>query len=278
MNLQPFKDWLKRNFLGIIYNHRKGAAMKQKLEGHLDRMEMQRPAILSAASFNIFTYHGEDGIIAYLLRKLKNIPPFFVDIGAGDCIIGNCSNLVTHYGWQGVFIDCNGQKLAIGKKFYKKQIDSGRDIRFIESEVTPENVNELLVAAGVPKEIGLLSLDIDGNDYWIWKAISVISPAIIIVESKVEFGLHDVIVPYGKRNHRDIEPMYNGASAKAFEKLAKMKGYKLTGANKQGYNLFFVKEKENIEAETVEKALSSQSAVSSFYPQGFFSEHEFIKE
>jgi hypothetical protein len=185
---------------------------------------------------------------------------------------------VVHYGWEGVFFDRDNRKLSVGKKFYKKEIANGTNLRFVGTEITPGNINELLLKAGIKKDIGLLSVDIDGNDYWIWKAIDVISPAVVVIESKVEFGLHDVIVPYGKQNHRSVDIMYNGASAVAFVKLAKKKGYKLAGANKQGYNLFFVKESADIKTESPEVALGDEEAVKSFYPASFFTQYEFITE
>lgn len=278
MNMQAIKDLVKRSFLGIVYRRRRNAKRKLELENHLASLNAVKPEKLSDTSFDIFTYHGEDGIIAYLLGHLRDVPPVFVDIGAGDCIIGNCSSLIVHDGWEGVFFDKDCRKLAVGKKFYKEELAKGVNLRFVEGEITPGNINELLLKTGIKKDIGLLSVDIDGNDYWIWKAVEVISPRIVVIESKVEFGLHDVIVPYGNHNHRSVDTMYSGASAKAFVKLAKRKGYRLAGANKQGYNLFFVREDEPIKSESTEVALSSESAVRSFYPESFFNEHKFVTE
>jgi len=99
-----------------------------------------------------------------------------------------------------------------------------------------------------------------------------------VIESKVEFGFHYVIVPYGKQNHRAADLLYNGASAAAFEKLGKKKGYKLAGANKQGYNLFFVKESAGIKTESLAEALGDEGAIKSFYPDSFFKQHEFVTE
>lgn len=276
--MQAIKHWIKKSFPGIIYREKFAASRKRELEANLEKLDATPPAKLSDASFDVFTYHGEDGIIAYLVLQLKNIPKLFIDIGAGDCLTGNCSNLIAHYGWSGVFIDMNEKKLSLGKEVYNKMSGPGLKLKFVHTEVTPETINDLLAAAGISGDIGLLSIDVDGNDYWIWKAIDIISPAIVVIESKVEYGRHDVIVPYGKNNHRSADHRYNGASAVAFEKLAKKKGYKLAGANKQGYNLFFVKESAIVKMESVADILSDDKVTKCFYPESFFKEHEFVIE
>lgn len=274
--MQLLKNWIKRNFANLLYGGKKKAARKDDLVNWLKQFENRSVPKLSDASFNIFTYHGEDGIIAYLLQQLKNVPPMFVDAGAGNCIVGNCSTLAVHFNWKGVFIDKDEKQIATGKKFYGKP--GGDRLSFITAEITPENINQLVGGAGIEGEIGLLSIDVDGNDYWIWKAIDVIQPRIVVIEAKVEFGRHDVIVPYGKDNHRSNDSRYNGASVEAFRKLGIQKGYKLVGANKQGYNLFFVKNNEPIAAVHTVDVLDDPGAINSFYPESFFKQHKFVTE
>ena len=125
-------------------------------------------------------------------------------------------------------------------------------------------------------KIGMLSIDIDGNDYWIWDAIDVIQPQIVIIEAKVEFGNKSITVPYGTANHHTVDEMFNGASVEALRKLGVKKGYKLAGANKQGYNLFFVRrDAGNIPETTAELVLNNSETKKSFYPESFFSNHKF---
>jgi hypothetical protein len=275
--MQALKYWIKRNFAGWIYGRKKNPARKRKMIAWLQQFNTRPAASLSDASFDIFTYHGEDGIISYLLQQLSNVPSIFVDIGAGNCIIGNCAALAQHFSWSGVFIDKDDKQLSTGKGFYKEQIASGTNFRFIAATVTMENVNALIKGSGVSENIGILSIDIDGNDYWVWKAIDVIQPRIVVIEAKVEFGYYDAIVPYSAGNHRSVDKMYNGASVEAFRKLGEAKGYKLVGANKYGYNLFFVKENENIPAVTAAGVLKYPGTIKSFYPETFFKEHKFVK-
>lgn len=272
--MQVLKQWLKRNFGNLVFRKQKAAGSRTALEHWLQQVKQKPPAKLSDASFDVFTYHGEDGILLYLLDQLGDVPTTFVDIGAGDCIKSNCANLAVHFNWNGTFIDMNGFQLAVGKKFYKDKIAKGADIEFIEAEITQENVNQLLEKYE-GKAVGLVSIDIDGNDFWIWKAMEVIQPAIVVIEAKVEFGFRSIAVPYGILNHASRDKLYNGASVEAFKKLGLSKGYKLVGANKQGYNLFFVKQDSSLEAEKTEIILDDLGTVNSFYPDSFFAAHKF---
>lgn len=275
--MQPIKNWIKKNFSSWVYRNKVKSVRKAELLNHVQQLSKTPPLKLWDASFDVFTYHGEDGIIAYLLEQMGNVPKQFVDIGAGDCVKSNCACLAFHFNWNGLFIDKNIDQLSIGRNFYKKKIEKGAAILFSASEVTAENVNEIIANAGISDEIGLLSIDIDGNDYWIWKAIDAIQPRIVVIEAKVEFGHHNIVVPYGPENHHSTDSRYNGASVKALVKLGKEKGYKFVGANVQGYNLFFVKNSEGISAATPDDVLDHPEAVRSFYPESFFNEHKFVK-
>jgi hypothetical protein len=239
------------------------------------------PLTPSYAQANLFTYHGEDGIIQYIIQHLKDIPPIFVDIGAGDCIKGNCSTLAVHNKWNGLFIDSDQENLEIGRRFYKKVRKENYDeLKFISEYVTPENVNKLIENAGIRGSVGLLSIDIDGNDFWIWKAIDIIDPKIVVIEAKVEFGDRSIVVPYSEKNNRNIDLQYNGASVEALKRLGNLKGYKLIAANQQGYNLFFIKSEyfsEPFKEWDTNSILQDKDTIASFYNEDFFNQHQFIK-
>jgi hypothetical protein len=109
--------------------------------------------------------------------------------------------------------------------------------------ITRENINQLLIEACVPPEIDFMSIDIDGNDYWIWDAITVTTPKVVIIETHIEFGLRNIVVPYDKDYvYPGRHPHYHGASPVAMEKLARRKGYRLVGANRLGFNTIYVRE------------------------------------
>lgn len=247
------------------------------MQDWLMQWERQPVSRLSDVSYNIFTYHGEDGIIQYILQQLKNVPPVFVDAGAGNCIIGNCSTLAVHFGWDGVFMDRDKSQITAGKKFLKNISSVTPGVQFLVQELTPANINQVIAEAGIEEEIGLLSVDVDGNDYWLWKAIDVIQPRIVVIEAKVEFGLRNVIVPYGLHNHRSVNLMYNGASVEALRRLGDEKGYKLVGAIRQGYNLFFVKKNEPLQEVSAAEVLWNPETISSFYSESFFEKHKFAE-
>lgn len=273
--MQFLKQWIKYAFGPRLYKKQLSATAAQALADHRLQWSGKTARPLHEAALDIFTYHGEDGIINYLVEKCTGIPRRFADIGSGDCIKSNCAALAVHGNWEGLFIDQDNRQLNIGRRFYNPLNREGRNLRFCEAAVTPGNINELLAANGCENEIGLLSIDIDGNDYWIWEAISVVQPAIVVIEAKVEFGTGDYLVSYGPANHRAADPQYNGASVSVLCRLAAQKGYKLAGANKQGYNLFFVREAVNVPEVNAADVLRDPETIRSFYPEEFFSSHKF---
>ncbi len=273
--MQAVKRFIKKNFGQWVYSRQCNPIQKNNIESWVEQLQQKPIENLSDASFDVFTYHGEDGILFYLANKLPNVSPTFIDIGAGDCIKSNCANLAVHHGWQGVFIDKSSEQLAVGKSFFKHQINKGADIRFIQTEVTRENVNRLMTGNLINNKVGILSIDIDGNDFWIWKAIEQVQPEIVVIEAKVEFGLKSIAVPYGNHNHHSVDSKYNGASVEALRQLGLTKGYKLVGANKQGYNLFFVKQNSPLPEVATASVLDNEETSSSFYSEIFFASHKF---
>ena len=111
--------------------------------------------------------------------------------------------------------------------------------------ITAEHVNELIASNGFTGEVDLLSLDIDGMDYWVWKAIEVISPRVVIAEIQAIWGSEtSVTVPYRpdfKAEYVHGYGIYSGASLPAFVKLGKLKGYRLVGCQRYGFNVVFLR-------------------------------------
>jgi hypothetical protein len=271
--MQYLKKQIKKSFAGWLYREKTAPAAFQKLVD--TSITHSNP---SSAVADLFTYHGEDGIIQNIISKLKNVPPLFVDIGSGDCIKSNCAALAVHCKWKGIFIDNNALILTIGKRFYSG-LHLSQNVQFSKAFVTAENVNDLLRKANITGYIGLLSIDIDGNDYWIWKALTVIQPFIVVIEAKVEFGYKKVVVPYSLTNHHSYHKEYNGASVEALRKLGRDKGYTLIAANPQGYNLFFIRTEDvNNSFREIESSaiLQHPETINSFYPDHFFEQHPFI--
>lgn len=216
---------------------------------------------LSDTGFKVFSQFEEDGMLLFIFSVIGMKHKTFVDIGSNDCINSNCANFAVNFYWHGLFIDSDKDALDIGRHFYKKHPDpwSYKPV-FVCEKVNRENINTTIKNAGFEGPIDLLSIDIDGNDYWIWDAITVISPNVVIIEAKVEYGMNDAVVPYNADySHLTKNPMYNGASPFAMNQLAKKKGYRLVGANAYGHNMIFIKKElaaDYIPEVTVESILT----------------------
>lgn len=209
---------------------------------------------ISDSEFKVFSQFGEDGIIDFILKNIEIKSHKFIEIGIENYEEANTRFLLENKNWSGIVIECNTDFVNyIKKQKYYWQ----RDLKVINQFVTKENINSLLNNIN-NDEISLLSIDIDGNDYWIWKEIK-IKPDIVIVEFNADFGAEaSVTIPYDKDFSRDligINKIYYGASLLAFTKLAREKGYSLVHINKESNNAFFV-QKKHINEKLREKSIS----------------------
>jgi hypothetical protein len=210
---------------------------------YLDLQKQGRVPAASSTGFRVFSQYEEDGILLFIFAMIGMTNKVFVEIGSDDGINSNAANLYFNFGWHGLFIDGNPISIARGKKFYSKYPHPlFYKPKFLCALLTAENVNELIESEGITGEIGLLSIDIDGNDYWIWHALTTIRPQVVIIETRNEFGTDDLVVPYDADFiPPGAHPLYSGASAAAMVRLAAGKGYRLVAANELGFNLIFVR-------------------------------------
>lgn len=196
------------------------------------------------AGLRVFSEYEEDGILLFLLGAAGIANHSFVDIGAGDRVTGsNTANLAVNFGFDGLFIDGDAARIASGRAFYRSHPDTSLcPPQFCHALVTRETVNDLLRAHGRTGEVDVLSIDIDGNDYWVWDAIEAISPRIVVIETHVEFGARSIVVPYDPRYvYPGVHPDYHGASPAAMERLAGKLGYRLVAATRFGFNTFYLR-------------------------------------
>jgi len=198
---------------------------------------------LADTGFRVFSQFEEDGKLLFIFSVLGMLHKTFVEIGSDDGVNSNSANLYFNFGWHGLFIDGNPKSINRGKKFFSKYPHPWHyPPKFACEMVKRENINTIIKNAGIEGTIGLLSIDIDGNDYWIWDAIDVIDPEVVIIETHIEFGLNNILVPYDPDYfYPGQHPIYHGASPIAMTKLANRKGYRLVGANDLGFNFIFVK-------------------------------------
>ncbi|MDX6504515.1 MAG: hypothetical protein QOE29_1640, partial [Gaiellaceae bacterium] len=148
--------------------------------------------------FRVFSQFDEDGVLLFLLASGGLETRRFVDIGAGDGVwASNCANVALNLGFHGLFVEARSVEVERGRAFYASHPDSReRPPVFVQSFVTREAIDDLVRGAGFEGEIDLLSIDIDGNDYWIWEALTVVSPRLVVVEAHTELGLADSVAPY----------------------------------------------------------------------------------
>jgi hypothetical protein len=193
--------------------------------------------------FRNYSQFEEDGILLYVFAAIGATNRTFVDIGSGNGINSNCANLAINFGWDGVFIDGNENNISTGRSYYEKQPDTwAYPPRFVHAFIQRENINQLIERQGFSGIVDLVSIDLDGNDYWIWDALTTIQPRVVIIETHIEFGLNSIVVPYDKDYfYPGKHPHYHGASPVAMVKLANKKGYRLVGSNLYGFNTIYVR-------------------------------------
>ena len=198
---------------------------------------------LKETGFKLFSQFEEDGLLLYIFSLIGMTNRTFIEFGGDDGINSNSANLYYNHDFDGLFIDGNEQALARGRYFFKRHANKRmKQPIFKQAFITAENINHLIKESGFEGEIGLLSIDIDGNDYWVWKAINIVNPQVVIIETHNEFGMNDIIVPYDPDYfYPGKHPTYHGASPVAMTKLSNKKGYRLVGANELGFNLIYVR-------------------------------------
>jgi hypothetical protein len=215
--------------------------------------------------FHVYSQTDEDGFLLYIFFLIDTTNKKVIEIGTGDCIECNSANLIINHGWQGLLFDVNRNSINIGKKIYGfLKTTRNNPPKLVNTWITSENINQLITNNNFEDEIDLLSIDIDGNDYWIWKAIQCVNPRVIIIEYNTYWMADEsVTVPYDPQFKAKIinGAYYCGASLAAFVSLGKKLGYRLVGSNTRQYNAFFVRNDLEIDIlpeVSVESCLSSK--------------------
>jgi len=216
-----------------------------RVQEALGRIEMRQLAGVRdprAAEFRVFSQWGEDGILQCLVRQVPIERPIFVEFGVENYVESNTRFLLTNDGWSGLVIDGSAENIEYIRR---DPIYWATNLKAEHSFITSENIDALLARNGIAGDIGLLSVDIDGNDYWVWQAIEGISPRIVVCEYSSQFGpTAEVTTPYDPAFVRDkahYSKVYYGASISALCALAARKGYSLVASNRAGNNVFFVR-------------------------------------
>ena len=194
--------------------------------------------------FKCFSQWGEDGIIQWLINNIAISRKIFIEFGTQNYTESNTRFLLMHDNWAGLVIDGDESNINYIRN---DEIYWRYNLKAVQCFITAENINTVFKENGIVGEIGILSVDIDGNDYWVWKAIEVVAPDIVICEYNHRFGTDKAItIPYDPMFTRDkghYSCIYYGASIRALSLLGESKGYSLVAGNSNGNNIFFVKNK-----------------------------------
>jgi hypothetical protein len=205
-----------------------------------NKQKLDDPLYLDRFGYKVYSQNDEDGIIQEIFKRIGTTNKIFVEFGVEDGLQSNCHFLLFN-GWHGLWIDGDEKQFLRLQKCFEKPL-STKQLTAVNAFITTDNINKLIGEYGNTNgDIDLLSIDIDGNDYWVWEKINCIRPRVVIIEYNAKF-------PPPCEWVMEYEPNYvwdgsdkHGASLKSLELLGKRLGYNLVGTNKNGVNAFFVK-------------------------------------
>tara|TARA_A100001011_G_scaffold400671_1_gene517442 strand:- start:9169 stop:10038 length:870 start_codon:yes stop_codon:yes gene_type:complete len=197
---------------------------------------------ISELNFKVFSQFNEDLIIQYLINNLNIKNKIFVELGVENYEEANTRLILEKDNWTGLVVDSSKKNI---NHIIKQNYFWRHNLLAIEKFITKENINEILTDNKINGNIGLLSIDLDGNDLWVWDEIKNIEPDIVILEYNAKFGINrSVSIKYDKnfiRKQIGIDKIIYGASLKALIKISEKKGYSFVTTNQNGHNAFFVK-------------------------------------
>jgi hypothetical protein len=227
--------------LAVLPDAREVARLNQAL----DALQREREQVrwlaandLRAFEKRVFSQNGEDGILAEIFRRAGTDTRYFVEFGVETGAQCNCARLAVEENWSGLFMEAHPpcfRELAERYRPYP-------GVRCLERVITSANIEALLAEQQVPREFDLLSIDIDGNDYWVWSAIRNWRPRVVVIEYNASYPPPRRWVMKENPDHRWDGTTYYGASLASLAALGKEKGYTLVGTDSNGVNAFFVRD------------------------------------
>lgn len=218
---------------------------------------------LESFGYKCYSQHDEDGMLAEVFRRLgAALPHSFVEFGVGDGLENN-SLLLLKQGWKGLWIEGSNANAALIKERFAKQISDGK-LCFEHQFIDKDNINQL-IGSHFSGDIGMLCVDIDGNDYYVWEKIDVVQPWVVVIEYNAKFPPPmKWSIEYNK-NHIWNLTDYQGASLAALAELGAKKNYQLVGCNINGTNAIFVR-KDKID----EQFLVTDDLLEYYHPPRYF--------
>jgi hypothetical protein len=196
--------------------------------------------------FRAHSQTGEDGILLFVFSVLGATNKRVLEVCAGNGYECNAANLIINHGWQGLLFDGNQGNIDAANEYYLACKDTPLlRPNCVHAWLTTDNMDALIQEHGFAGEVDLLSLDIDGNDYWLWQSMECVSPRVVILEYENAWGPHRAVTQAYKPDSvwkpHPLSLPTAGASLSAFVKLGRRKGYRLVGCNRMCYNAVFVR-------------------------------------
>ena len=192
-----------------------------------------------------FSQNGEDGIVQFLLAQMDGSTKRCIEIGAGDGIENNTTNLAIHHGYRALMVDPSWALEHVASAFFSRiHTTRERPPVLLREFAEPSNVDEIVTKAGFDGEVDVLSIDVDGNDYWLFEALTVVQPRIVILELNLQLGPDvSVAMPYTPGYAYWDQPVAGrlGASVRAYDALARRKGLVFVGCDRARVNGFWVR-------------------------------------
>lgn len=213
---------------------------KKKLEPYQreeSRRYLANPLDLRNFEKKIFSQNGEDGIIEEIFDRIGTTNKCFVEFGVENGKECNTRYLLEKKGWSGLWIDGSDANGRSARSYFKNF-----NLKFLTSFITAENIESLFQSENTPGEMDILSIDIDGNDFWVWKNITNYRPRLLVIEYNASYPPPTKwVMPY-KSDHQFDGTRNFGASLLSLVELGKEKGYTLIVCDKNGVNAFFLRD------------------------------------
>jgi hypothetical protein len=234
-----------RNSLEIFYSLDHRLSKMQQSLGRIESRQLlgkSAPSNFNDYEFQVFSQFGEDGLIQHLIDRIDIKNKIFIEFGVEQYKEANTRFLLINNGWSGLVMDGSSENIQLIKS---DDVYWRTNLKAVNAFIDCSNINQLIGDNGLHGEVGLLSIDIDGNDYWVWQSLEIVSPQIIVCEFNALWGPELMVsIPYAplfSRGEAHYSNLYFGASLATMTSLGRSKGYSLVGVNLAGNNAFFVR-------------------------------------
>jgi hypothetical protein len=198
------------------------------------------PLRLERCGYKVYSQNDEDGLLAEIFRRIGETNRSFLEIGVGDGLENNTRSLLER-GWTGAWLEADPDCAARIRSGLGRRLAGGQ-LKLCHDVVDRDNVNALVSGLGLPQAPDLVSIDIDGNDYYVWEVLAAIEPRVVVIEYNAKFRPPvSWQMPYDPAFRWKGDDQF-GSSLAALEALGRRKGYRLVGCNITGANAFFVEE------------------------------------